>query len=598
MFDTFKKCFTLIDRDTAWQLFAVGWLILITALLEVLGIGMIFVFVKLLVDPSQIDQLKWLGQIIGPTIAGDETRLLALVSICLLVTFVAKNAFLLFLYYIQARFVARNEALMAERLFDSYLNGAYSLHLTRNSAEFIRNITGSVTTVFATVIVGFLNLTAELVLITALIIVLLLAEPLLTLSAVAVLCSTVGIFYIFSKQRFAKWGQQEQQTREDILQALQQGLHSIKEVKVLGRQNFILSSFEKPRQEQAVITTKITTMTQAPRLWVETVIVTCVLVAVIITLSKSGNSVEILSVLTLFAAAAFRLIPSMNRIIIALNGIKRGVHAVNLVHDDMHLFRDNTDEGLDAGGEALKFTDSISVNGMSFQYAGTDGEVLKDIHLALPRGQSLGLVGPSGAGKTTFVDIVLGLLSPTSGTVTVDGADISGTLRAWRRQIGYVPQAIYIIDDTLRRNVAFGIDDDDIDESKLDKAIRLAQLEELVAKLPNGLGTRLGERGVRLSGGQRQRVGIARALYRDPEVLILDEATSSLDSETEHEINNAIEHLTGEKTLIIIAHRLSTVRKCQRLAFLRDGRLVDIGNFDELNARNADFSHMVELAQL
>jgi ATP-binding cassette subfamily C protein len=331
---------------------------------------------------------------------------------------------------------------------------------------------------------------------------------------------------------------------------------------------------------------------------VESVIVTGVLLAVVVILAKGGSSGEIVGVLTLFAAAAFRLIPSTNRIIIALTGIKKGAHAVGLVYDDMRLFGDHPDEAMGDNGKTFTFNDAITVKGLTFHYPEGDGAALKNIDLVLKKGESLGLVGPSGSGKTTFADIVLGLLRPTSGVVTVDGVDISNAMRAWRRQIGYVPQSIYIIDDTLSRNIAFGLDDAEIDKNKLRKAIRLAQLEELVSDIPDGLETRLGERGVRLSGGQRQRVGIARALYRDPEVLILDEATSSLDGETEHEINSAIERLTGEKTLIIIAHRLSTVRKCQRLAFLRDGRLVDIGSFEELNARNADFSHMVELAQL
>ncbi len=594
----FKKCLALIERKTAWQAIAVAFLVVGAALFEALGIGLIFAFVNVLVDPSQIQKIAWIGKLAGPAMADKGNDFLIFLALCLLGTFILKNIVLLGFYYVQARFVKTNEALMASRLLDSYLKGAYSLHLTRNSAEFIRNITSSVAAVFSTVIMGFINLASEFILIIALATVLLLAEPTLTLGAALILGSAVAVFFAFSKSRFAAWGVQEQQANKKILQSLQQGFHSIKEVKILGRQNFILESFKTPRMELARVLTRNYTMMTAPRLWVETVTVTTVLLVVVFILSSGGGSAKILSALTLFAAAAFRMIPSMNRIIIALNGIKNGAHAVNLVYDDIQNFQGNLDEEPDDDGQPLPFTESISVEGVSFRYPEGEGSVLKDIDLVLPKGQSLGLVGPSGSGKTTLIDIVLGLLTPDTGRVAVDGTGIAEATRAWRRQIGYVPQSIYIIDDTLRRNVAFGLDDDEIDKTKIQKAIRLAQLEDLVRELPDGLETRLGEQGVRLSGGQRQRVGIARALYRDPEVLILDEATSSLDAETEHEINNAIERLRGEKTLIIIAHRLSTVRKCQNLAFIRDGRLIDTGTFDELSARNDDFGRMVELSRL
>ncbi|MDA1091487.1 MAG: ABC transporter ATP-binding protein [Proteobacteria bacterium] len=602
MYGQFIKCITLLERKTAWQAGLVAVLVLIAAVLEAFGIGLVFAFVNVLVDPSQIEKISWIGKLIGPVIAEKGNGFLIFLALGLLATFIAKNIILLGFYYAQSRFVNTNAAMLATRLLDGYLKGAYSLHLSRNSAEFIRNLNDAVNAVFNTVIMGFINLASETVLIIALMTVLLLVEPQLTLGAIVLLSAAVAVFFTFSKSRFAAWGELEQTSAGKILQTLQQGFHSIKEVKILGRQSFILESFKAHRNELSRILTKVGTMTNAPRLWVETVIVSAVLVVVVIILSSGGNSAKILSTLTLFAAASFRMIPSMNRVLIALNGIKNGAHAVNLVYQDLHDFQGAPDEdtGDDSGddGPALPFGETLLLEGVSFSYAGADGGVLKNINLNLAKGGSLGLVGPSGAGKTTLVDIILGLLLPKTGRVTVDGTDISTATRAWRRQIGYVPQSIYIIDDSLRRNIAFGLNDDEIDEAKIQKAIRLAQLNDLVGELPDGLETRLGERGVRLSGGQRQRVGIARALYRDPEVLILDEATSSLDAETEHEINNAIDRLSGEKTLIIIAHRLSTVRKCQSLAFIKDGNLVDTGGFEELRARNADFGRMVELSQL
>ena len=443
-----------------------------------------------------------------------------------------------------------------------------------------------------------INLASEFTVVAALVTVLLWIEPLLSLGAVAFMGVAAGTFFVFSKRRFVIWGMQEQVAVGKIFKALQQGFHSIKEVKVLGRHGFILKSFEEPRRQLAQIRIKIATLSYVPRLWVETIIVSAILLTVVVALSRGAASAEILSALTLFAAAAFRMIPSMNRILGSLNSIKNGSHALDLIYNDFHEFKNDSDDSPDDNGEMPPFSQMLSTKNLSFRYPEGDGPVLENINLALMRGESLGLIGPSGSGKSTLVDIILGLLTPSKGQVAVDNLDISRSIASWRQQIGYVPQSIYIIDDSLRRNVAFAMDDNEIDELKIEKAIRLAQLEELVRDLPDGLDTRLGERGVRLSGGQRQRVGIARALYRDPEVLILDEATSSLDAETEHEINNAIERLTGEKTLIIIAHRLSTVRKCTRLAYIKDGGLIDTGSFSELKDRNTDFNNLIELSQL
>ena len=571
---------------------------LLTAILEALSIGLIFAFVQILVDPSRIQELPLMTEMIRPALAEDRSGFLIFLALSLLGIIIIKNLTLLGFYYAKAKFVATNAALMSELLLKSYLDGAFILHLSRNSAEFIRNITGSVTAVFSGVVLGFIDLAAECVIAAALGTVLLLAEPVLTLGVALIFGAAILTFYGFSKRRFLTWGMQEQEILGAILKSLQQGLHSIKEVKVFGRQDFILKSFRKPRRELVGVVIKIGTISQAPRLWGETVVVTVVLLTVVYALSKGGQTAEILSTLTIFAAAAFRIIPSMNRILGALNSIKNGAHAVDLVYRDIEEFQGNPDEHVEDDGRILPFTDSLSVEDASFRYDQNSGLVLDKLNLVLAKGGSLGLVGPSGSGKTTFVDIVLGLLAPTSGRIAVDGVDIFSHLRAWRRQIGYVPQSIYITDDSLRQNVAFGLSDDEIDEANLKKAIHLAQLDELVESLADGLDTRLGEQGSRLSGGQRQRVGIARALYRDPEVLILDEATSALDVETEHEINTAIERLTGHKTLIIIAHRLSTVRKCQTLAFIKEGRLMDTGSFDDLNARNEDFRRLVEMSQL
>ncbi|MBI3798821.1 MAG: ATP-binding cassette domain-containing protein, partial [Deltaproteobacteria bacterium] len=282
-----------------------------------------------------------------------------------------------------------------------------------------------------------------------------------------------------------------------------------------------------------------------------------------------------------------------NRILLLLANIRMGTAATNQIYADCIAFAHPFSAPLgEPNREALTFADRLVLEKVSYTYGDTHIPVLQDVTLTIRRGESVGIVGPTGVGKSTLIDLVLGLLQPSSGRILVDGKDVFQALRAWQRKIGYVPQSIFLIDDSMRRNIAFGLKDTDIDEHKLQAAIRMAHLEEFVASLPHGLDTMVGERGMRLSGGQRQRVGIARALYHEPEVLLFDEATSALDNQTERAVIGAIDRLRGEKTLVIVAHRLSTVRGCDRLVFLRDGRIAGCGSFEELLANNEDFRVM------
>jgi ABC-type multidrug transport system fused ATPase/permease subunit len=324
-----------------------------------------------------------------------------------------------------------------------------------------------------------------------------------------------------------------------------------------------------------------------------------VMTVVILIIGAGGGATKIIAAMTLFVAAVFRLIPSMNRILMAMNTIRVSQEAVDEIHRDLSFADGRTAAREEAAGpNRIPFEHSIRIDDLSFRYPGSSGVAVEHINLEIRKGESVGLAGASGAGKTTLVDLILGLLAPETGRMTVDGEDIVPRMRTWRRQVGYVPQSIYLTDDTIRRNIAFGVADENIDQARVADAVGLARLDEMVASLPDGLDTVIGEHGIRLSGGQRQRIGIARALYRDPELLVLDEATSSLDTETEHEISNAIDALSGHKTLIIVAHRLSTIRRCDRVIFMEKGRLVDSGSFDQLTEANGSFRRLVELSAL
>jgi ATP-binding cassette subfamily C protein len=320
-----------------------------------------------------------------------------------------------------------------------------------------------------------------------------------------------------------------------------------------------------------------------------------VLLVILLTLQGRAG-VDVLPLLGLYAYAGFRMIPSANRILWRINEIRHGTSAVQQLYHDYRLLDCSASDRRDAAGTArLPFTDCLATEGVSYTYPGAARAALQDVHLTIRRGESIGIVGSTGAGKSTLVDTIIGLLQPDCGRVTVDNLDVQTRLRAWQRQIGYVPQSIFLADDSLRRNIAFGVPEAEIDDHRLQVAIGMAQLAAFVAALPAGLDTCVGERGIRLSGGERQRLGIARALYHEPEVLVFDEATSALDQGTEGEVMRAIEALHGKKTLLVIAHRLSTVRHCDRLIVLCNGRIIACGSFDTLMAHHPEFRTLAAL---
>jgi ABC-type multidrug transport system fused ATPase/permease subunit len=369
-----------------------------------------------------------------------------------------------------------------------------------------------------------------------------------------------------------------------LIQHLQQGFGGVKDVKIFGREDYFVTEYSDHLTKNAAVLRRFSVLQMLPRTGLE--ILTIFGLAVLVsTMVVSGQELaDVLPVLGLFGAAAFRLVPAVSRMVAMVQTITVNRPVVR------ELFRDL---GLDAPNTAIRqshggFQSEIAIDNLFFAYQNAPSSALQDVSIRVKRGEAVGLVGPSGSGKSTLVDVLLGLLKPTAGGVAVDGIDISQRLRWWQDQIGYVPQSIFLTDDTLRRNVAFGLPKNEIDDEAVRSAIRAAQLEEFIESLPLGLETVVGERGVRLSGGQRQRIGIARALYHNPEVLVLDEATSSLDMETEHGVMQAVQALQGDKTVIIVAHRLSTVEYCDRLYRLENARVVDEGTFGEVMNRSRD----------
>jgi ABC-type multidrug transport system fused ATPase/permease subunit len=369
-----------------------------------------------------------------------------------------------------------------------------------------------------------------------------------------------------------------------IIQHLQQGLGGVKDVKILGREDYFISEYSEQLTGSAAVVRRYNVSQMMPRTGLEILTITG-LAVLVSTMVVSGEDLSnVLPVLGLFGAAAFRLVPAVSRMVTMVQTIAINRPIVNELFHDLSLRASNSPKRQNHDG----FDQEVEVNDLSFKYETAPTNALSNVSLRVKRGEAVGLVGPSGSGKSTLVDVLLGLMAPASGAVLVDGVNVQDRIRWWQDQIGYVPQSIFLTDDTLRRNVAFGLPKGAIDDAAVDAAIRAAQLEEFVKTLPLGLETVVGERGVRLSGGQRQRIGIARALYHNPDVLVLDEATSSLDTETEHGVMQAVQALQGEKTVIIVAHRLSTVEYCDRLYRLESSRIVDEGTFEEVMNRSRE----------
>tara|TARA_B110000027_G_C16117213_1_gene300770 strand:- start:2583 stop:3827 length:1245 start_codon:yes stop_codon:yes gene_type:complete len=381
-----------------------------------------------------------------------------------------------------------------------------------------------------------------------------------------------GIFYKASKIKLSEWGSVRQPLAGATIKAVMQGLGGIKDVKILGREQYFYDQFCGNNLILASILTKITTLQMVPRIFLELFAVLG-LVLLIVIMQIQEKSLELLiPTLGVFVAAAFRLIPSVNKIIAAVQNIIYSKPVVNVLLNEFSLINQAKNSQV-SGAIDIKFQSEIQLLNLDFSFDKLGNKILRNISLEIKKGSSVGIVGKSGSGKSTLIDIILGLLEPSKGQIIVDNFNIKNNIVSWQKHLGYVNQSIYLIDDDIRNNIAFGIENEQIDNKSLLDAINYAQLEEFISSLPDGVYTKVGERGVRLSGGQRQRIGIARALYRNPEILVLDEATSSLDNATEAAIMESLNIFKGTKTLIIVAHRLSTVENCDRIYSLKEGAI-------------------------
>lgn len=560
-------------------------MMIVAAIFETVGIGAIFPFVGILTDPTVIKEQAILSFIYKFFHFQSINGFIVFAGIALLGVFFIKNVYLLLFNYLQVRVILNQQVKLSRSLFKEYLTKPYVFHLQRNTSELLRNINSEITKVFQGIIISGFQLLTEILVTSFILVLLIITAPLATIVASTLLGGSVFLFFRIFRKKINHLGTEQQTVNAAMIKWINQGLGASKEVKVSGKEDFFVNAFTHQSQLGAKNSRQLSLLNQVPRYFIETIMVTIVLITMLIIVFKGSNTTSLVSTMALFAMAAFRLMPSITRVVGFITAIRYSQPALSIVYDDLFLNKDqhknndtlfSKENSINVGQNEKVFTDSIKLNDISFKYPNQKDFSVRDVSLTIPIGQSVAFIGESGAGKSTIVDIILGLFHPQNGEILVDGKDLDDQRTLWQQKIGYIPQSIFLSDDTIRGNIAFGLDENQIDEDEVWRALEQAQLKEFVESLPEQLNTTVGERGVRLSGGQRQRIGIARALYHNPEIIFMDEATSALDNETEKEIMKAIDGLKGEKTLIIIAHRLSTIENCDIVFKMSKGRLVTI----------------------
>ncbi len=567
-----KKLNYIFDRKQKWELVLNVLLALIAGLFELLGVSALLPLVNVILDPTAIDANKYYSLFADTFDAHSVTKFVVLFSVVLIVLYVLKNLYLIWRYKIQLNFMYNNRKKLSFKLMECYLQQNYLFHVDHNPIDLQRNVhndTGN----FMAVISAVISIVVEAFTCVCMMAFLLVNDIFTTVLVGLLFGVSFVVMYKMNKKRQVEAGEIERVSYAEMNRWIVQSFGGIKELKVLGIEKFFLDNYSRTFDVNATANKNYKLYLFRPKYITEMLAMSGLLITICIRMLMGVNVKEFAATLSVFALAAIRMLPSFNRITEYVGNVFYGKASVDALYEDLRQieklnFGTITDK---SEVERLKFEKAIEIKDVSFKYPAGVKSVFENANLTIEKNKSVAFVGKSGAGKTTLADIMLGLLEPYQGTVTVDGKNVFKNDVAWHKAVGYIPQSIYLIDDTIRTNVAFSNDKNNDD--KVWEALREARLEEYVRSLPEGLDTAVGDRGVKLSGGQRQRVGIARALYTKPSVLFLDEATSALDTETENAVMESINYLQGKTTLIIIAHRISTIRNCDYIYEVGEGKI-------------------------
>ena len=567
MRSTIEKINSILTPKQRKRYFILIVLTLFGMILESLGLGLLIPTISLIINPSFIEILS---SNFGITFFDNYTHKTSLIIIMTIlgVTYILKTLFLTYILNRQNKFAYGFEAYISKTLFFRYLKQPYSFYLETNTSEITKNIMVEVK-LLTKYLISVMNLFNDGLLLTTILFTLIFIEPYGVVSIGALFFLFGLMFFKITNKRINLYGQKRKEYDGLISKLILEGYGGSKEMRLLGRSNFFIKEFNQLNDHKKVINANQTTLSQLPRLYIELLAVIAVVGLVGIMLVQNYPKEDIISKVGVFVVAVFRIIPSYSKISSALQNIKYNRVVLDLIHDKLLKLKTNEQ----ADKVQLKFDNQVEFKSVSFKYPKSEKIILKNVNIKLLKGETVGFIGPSGSGKSTIVDLFNGLLKPTEGMIYVDEVPMNDCIISWQKLIGYVPQQVFLTDSSIASNIAFGLPEREIDQIKLDRAIQKADLKTLIDSLPNGVKTRVGERGLQISGGQMQRIGIARALYNDPEILILDEMTSALDEETERKVLSSIRELKKEKTILIITHRKNALKDCNKVFRLNGGVL-------------------------
>jgi len=559
-----KKLLYIFNRKQKIAIIGLSILIVIGALFELLGITAILPFVSVAMDQNKVFENKTLYMVYSFLKMDSTSVFLALIAVGLIVVYFVKNIYLIYMNNKIFEFSYENQRKLTNRLLSCYLKEPYTFFLDHNSADLLRNVKDDTSLMFDTVL-SAMNLAVECLVSGVLLIYLMITDKSITIAVGVVMVGFVFVVMKAVKKNIQRYGANTRISRAETVKWLMQTFGGIKEIKIKGSEDYFMEQVDAENSVWVDNQKKYMILSYIPKPAMETVAIGSVLAVVAVKLMSGIDSEYFITTVSVFAVAAFRLLPAFNRITGYVSRIMFNKASVDAVYNDLleveELERTQKNNKTNRCVE-VAFNSEILLDNISFKYPKADSYVLEETSLSIPKNKSVALIGTTGAGKTTAADIILGLLAPNAGDIKVDGVSVLDNIRGWQKKMGYIPQNIYLLDDTIEKNIAFAEPDSSIDEKRLAEVLREAQLTDFIDELSDGVKTVIGEGGIRLSGGQRQRIGIARALYSNPEVLILDEATSALDNDTEKAVMDAIDNLGGKKTLVIIAHRLTTIKNC------------------------------------
>ncbi len=572
----------LFDGKQKGQLVGLGVLILIGGLLETLGVSMILPVVGVIMDPQSIMENALVIRVISFLHIQTDRQLIMVMLGGMIALYVIKNAYFVFQIYVQNTFVTRNRNRMISRVMREFLNRPYEEYLGADIPTVFRLTDSDIPNAFQLVLV-MIQMVTEIVVAVSLSIMLVVVSPVMSVFIVMIFLGMTLVITKVLKPRLNRIGHKNQTIQSRIAKWRIQSIYGLKDVKVLHREEFFVRNYYESGAVGANVARNYAVLNNLPRLLIETIFMAAMLLFIMLYIVRGGDVMVLAPQLSAFAVAAIRIMPGTNRINTYLSEIAYAQPCLDYLYENL-----NESMKMDVNGSVtgltgaaaqelpeLRLQDRIVLDHITYAYPNTVKPIFTDAHMEVKKGQSVGIMGPSGAGKSTIVDILLGLLRVQEGTITCDGVSIFENYPSWLAGIGYIPQSIYLIDESIRDNIAFGIDADRIDDRRIWEVLEEAQLREFVEELPEGLDTTIGDRGVRISGGQRQRLGIARALYHDPEILVFDEATSALDSDTEKAVMDAVNSFHGRKTMVIIAHRLNTIAKCDVIYKVENEKIVE-----------------------